>query len=59
MRGPLDWDRFLALAWRHGLMPLVCSHLLNSFAELVPAGHLQKIRDDFQHNTARNLDAGH
>jgi len=55
VRGRLDWDRFLALAWRHGLMPLVCSHLLNSFAELVPAGHLQKVRDDFQHNTARNL----
>jgi putative nucleotidyltransferase-like protein len=55
LRGTLDWDRLLALAWRHGLMPLVCSHLLNSFAELVPAGHLQKVRDDFQHNTARNL----
>ncbi len=36
-------------------MPLVGSHLLNSFAELLPAGHLQKVRDDFQHNTARNL----
>lgn len=36
-------------------MPLVFSHLLNSFAELVPAEHLQKIRDDFQHNAARNL----
>lgn len=35
-------------------MPLVCSHLLNSFVEFVPAGHLQKVRDDFQHNTARN-----
>jgi hypothetical protein len=55
MRGPLDWDRFLPLAWRHGLMPLVYSSLLNSFAELVPAAHLQKVRDDFQHNTARNL----
>jgi len=51
----VEWDRFLTLAWRHGLMPLVCSHLLNSFAELVPAGHLQKVRDDFQQNTARNL----
>lgn len=55
MRGRLDWDQFLALAWRHGLMPLVCNHLLNSFAELVPEAHLQKARDDFQHNTARNL----
>ncbi|MCM3905247.1 MAG: nucleotidyltransferase family protein [Pyrinomonadaceae bacterium] len=55
MRGMLDWDRFLGLAWRHGLMPLVFSHLLNSFAELVPAEHLQRVRDDFQHNSARNL----
>ena len=55
MRGPLDWHRFLALAWRHSLMPLVYSHLLNSFAELVPPAHLQKVREDFQHNTARNL----
>jgi len=55
IRGQLDWDRFLALAWRHGLMPLVFNHLLNSFVELVPARHLEKIRDDFQHNTARNL----
>lgn len=55
MRGQLDWDRFLTLAWRHSLMPLVCNHLLNSFADLVPAANLQKVRDDFQHNTARNL----
>ena len=54
-REHLDWDRFLALAWRHGLMPLVFSNLLNSFAELISASHLQKVRDDFQHNTARNL----
>jgi Uncharacterised nucleotidyltransferase len=55
MRGPVDWDRFLALTWRHGLMPLVCSNLLDSFAEVVPASHLQKVRDDFQHNAARNV----
>jgi hypothetical protein len=36
-------------------MPLACSHLLNSFAELVPAEHLHKVRNDFQHNAARNL----
>ena len=55
MRGRLDWNRFLALAWRHWVMPLVCSHLINSFAELVPDKHLQKVHEDFQHNTARNL----
>jgi hypothetical protein len=55
LRGPLDWDRFLALVWRHGLIPLVCNHLLNSFTEFIPAVYLQKIREDFQHNTARNL----
>lgn len=55
VRGQLDWNRFLALAWRHGLMPLVFSHLINSFAELVPAAHLQRVRDEFQHNAARNL----
>jgi Uncharacterised nucleotidyltransferase len=55
VREGLDWDRFLTLAWRHGLMPLVFSHLLGSVAELVPADQSQKVREDFQHNTARNL----
>jgi hypothetical protein len=55
MREALDWDRFLALAWRHWVMPLVYRHLLNSFAELVPPRHLQKIHDEYQHNSARNL----
>jgi hypothetical protein len=55
LRGPLDWDRLLALSWRHWLMPLVNNHLLNSFADYIPASHLEKVREDFQHNAARNL----
>jgi hypothetical protein len=55
MRGELDWNRLIDLTWRHGVMPLVNSHLLGTFLELVPDGNLQKVREDFQHNAARNV----
>lgn len=51
----IDWEAFSRLAWRHGLMPLASSHLLNSFADLVPERALGKMREDFRHNAARNL----
>ncbi len=51
----IEWDGFLDLSWRHGLMPLTNRHLLNSFADAVPAEHLKRIREDFRHNAARNL----
>src|SRR6267143_738439 len=55
IREGIDWDYFLALAWRHGLMPLTNKHLLTDFADCVPPGPLEKARADFRHNTARNL----
>ena len=55
LRGKLQWDKFLALCWRQGLMPLVFNHLRTTFAELVPATPLRKLREDFQHNAARNI----
>lgn len=51
----IDWAYFLDLAWRHGLMPLVNSHLIHTLASAVPDLHLSKIRDDFRHNVARNV----
>ena len=51
----LDWELFRALAWRHALMPLASRHLLERFAAHVPAPHLARAREDFQHNAARNL----
>ena len=55
LRGELQWDKFLPLCWRHGLMPLVFNHLRTTFAEFVPLTPLRKIREDFQHNAARNV----
>ena len=55
LRGELQWDKFLALCWRHGLMPVVFNHLRTTFAEFVPPTPLRKVREDFQHNAARNV----
>jgi hypothetical protein len=55
LRSPVDWDYFVALSWRHGLMPLAARNLLDSFAGEVPAAHLQRLRREFRHNAARNL----
>lgn len=55
LREELQWDTFLALCGRHGLMPLVFNHLRTTFAEFVPPRLLRKIREDFQHNAARNV----
>lgn len=55
LTGELQWDKFLALCWRHGLMPLVFNHLRTTFAEFVPPTSLRRIREDFQHNAARNV----
>jgi hypothetical protein len=51
----VEWDDFLELSWRHGLMPLTNRHLLNSFAGALPESVLKKVREDFRHNAARNL----
>ncbi|HEX7175044.1 MAG TPA: nucleotidyltransferase family protein [Pyrinomonadaceae bacterium] len=54
-RGGFDWELFHSLAWRHGLMPLAFRHLLERFAAHVPEAHLARAREDFRHNSARNL----
>jgi hypothetical protein len=53
MREGIDWNYFLALAWKHGLMPLSNKHLLETFADCVPADYLKKVRADFHQNSAR------
>jgi hypothetical protein len=53
MRDGIDWNHFLALAWKQGLMPLSNKHLLEAFADCVPANHLKKVREDFHQNSAR------
>jgi len=48
----LNWNRFLVLAQRHGLAPLVYLHLSQTCAESVPGETLAFLRDYAQKNTA-------
>ncbi|HEX8557026.1 MAG TPA: nucleotidyltransferase family protein [Pyrinomonadaceae bacterium] len=53
LRGGLDWQRLMALAWRHGLMPLAFKHILTHFADDAPEAVREQMRADYAHNTAR------
>ena len=45
----------MALARRHGLMPLAFGHVLGRFADAVPEQHRALMREEFTHNAARNV----
>jgi hypothetical protein len=53
--GTVDWERFLQLSLKHGLMPLVHLRLKDSFALFVPAVQLERLRRSYLQNSARNL----
>jgi hypothetical protein len=53
LRGGLDWEYVMSLAWRHGLMPLAFKHILTDFADEAPKAVREKMRADYAHNTAR------
>ena len=55
---PLDWNRLVALAARHGLLPLLGRHLQTLPADAIPAAVLESLRTH-QHAVAlRNLGFG-
>src|SRR6267142_1482844 len=50
---PLDWDYLVEASASHGLLPLLYTSLKAADA-VVPQDHLDKLRDLFQKNAARN-----
>ena len=50
----IDWDALLQLSLRHRLMPLLYRQLKAVPAEIVPAGFMERLRDYFYLNAARN-----
>lgn len=55
LRESFDWEYLFLMAMRHGLMPLVHKHLSEHFTEGVPPEQLNKFREHYRHNAARNL----
>ena len=49
----VDWDYVYAQARRHSILPLVYTHL-SSVAMAIPAGQLARLKENYQHNAARN-----
>ena len=52
---PLDWDWLLAMSERHGLLPLLFTHLKAQAADLVPASQLETLRQRFQENLSSSM----
>ncbi len=52
-KGP-DWDRLLALASRHGVMPLLYRSISQSCSQAVPQEWLMRLRMLYMQNAARN-----
>lgn len=50
-----DWDYLFNLAERHGMLPLLFSHLNAVCPETVPARHLQQLQERFRKNCISNL----
>ena len=55
MQLEMDWKRLLAAARRHGLVPLLYTHLQSACAEEMPESILLKLGRQFMLNAARNL----
>jgi Uncharacterised nucleotidyltransferase len=51
----LDWDRLLALAARHSLLPLLARHLSALASDTIPTGVLERLRAYQQAIALRNL----
>lgn len=50
----IDWEYFLKLAVRHGVVPLVYQQLNSICADAVPLGWREQLQDYFYLNTAHN-----
>jgi len=55
MQLEMDWKRLLAAARRHGLVPLLYTHLQSTCAEETPESILLTLGRQFMLNAARNL----
>jgi hypothetical protein len=55
IQAPLDWDKVLYQAKRHGLSALLCRHLKQICPQAVPADVMAKLEDRFRNNTCRNI----
>ncbi len=53
-RGP-DWGRLLALANRHGVMPLLYRSISHGCPQAVPQEWMARLRMQYMKNTARNV----
>ncbi len=51
----LNWDRVLAAAQDHGLIPLLSSHLLNDFPDALPETVVARLRSAFQDSAEQSL----
>ncbi|HEV7765265.1 MAG TPA: nucleotidyltransferase family protein [Thermoanaerobaculia bacterium] len=54
-RSALDWDSLLALGRRHSLFPLLYRQLAAVVPQDVPPESLERLKELYQGNTARNL----
>ena len=55
VEGELDWDYLLRLADRHGLQPLLHTHLNAICAESIPTAPAQHLRETFRRVSALNI----
>jgi hypothetical protein len=55
LRAEIDWEYFLSLASRHGVMPLVYRRLTDSFRANVPAARLDDFKARYRTNGAHSL----
>lgn len=54
LQSPVDWDSLLQLALRHKVMPLLYGRLNTVSAQVVPTEFMERLRDYFYLNAARN-----
>jgi hypothetical protein len=54
-RQEIDWDYLFLVSRRHSITPLLYSRLQQFASNVVPGPHLQKLRQYFQENSARNV----
>jgi len=55
VKRPIDWSYLVGLARSHGMMPLLHWHLTALGLREVPVEIQQRLKDDFQANSRRNL----
>src|SRR5918912_194825 len=54
-QGDLNWGHLIEMAQRHGMMPLLYTHLKTACSDLVPKDQMERLAELFRGNTARNI----